>query len=105
MRNMSATLQWLGGTDGDRRTRALLIGQWQDRRGSVYTLTPGRSEFTIAVLTARPNGKQLFTRDLVVCRDSSAFWGKVQRQFVGVVEETQATWRRDGTTFHWKKLQ
>ncbi len=71
----------------------------------MYTLMPGSTESSIAVLTVRPNGKQLFTRDLVVCRDSSAFWGKVQRQFVGVVEETQATWRRDGTTFYWKKLQ
>ncbi len=106
MRNMSATLHWLGGTDVDRRTRALLIGQWQDRRGSVYTLTPGRSESSIAVLTVRPDGRQLFTMDLIVCRESSAFWGTMaQRQFVGSVEETQATWRRDGTSFHWRKLQ
>ncbi len=71
----------------------------------MYTLTPGSTESTIHVFTVRLNGKQIYTVDLIVCRDSSAFWGKPQKQFVGVVEEARATWRCDGTTFYWRKLQ
>ena len=65
---MAATLQWLGGAEYDRRTRAFLIGQWQDRGGTLYTLTPGKTESTITVSTLRPDGKQIYTVDLIVCR-------------------------------------
>ena len=102
---MSAALRWLGGSETDLYNRALLMGQWQDRKGSVYTLTPGKQPSTIDVLTVRPSGKRRFTKDLIETRSDAAFWGKSQQQFVGEVSEMQVTWRREGVVFHWRKLQ
>ena len=42
---MSASLRWLGGTEGElaqARGVAALLGQWKGRDGSIYTLTLGQ---------------------------------------------------------------
>jgi hypothetical protein len=104
---MSTALRWLGTNEEDRRVRASLLGQWQDAEGSIYTLTPGRHDSTINVLTARPNGEERFTFALVGCCDSAAFWGKPGRRFSCDLTDlpSRVTWRRGGAAFFWSKIQ
>ncbi len=98
-------LQWLGGSEADLEHRRMLVGFWQDRRGSIYVLSPGNTTATLSVLTTRPDGQKRFTRDLIVARCDTVIWGKGAKQFIGTVWEDRVSWHREGTVFNWIKLQ
>ena len=104
---MSAALRWLGAAEEDRLVRAFLLGQWRDLSGTIYTLTRGRNEATINVLTIRHDGEQRFTLDLIRCYDGGAFWGKPGRRFSCDLTDlpSRLTWRRGGAAFFWSKSQ
>ena len=103
---MSAALRWLGAAEEDRHVRAYLLGQWRDLSGTIYTLSRGRNEATINVLTVRPDGEQRFTLDLIRCYDGAAFWGKPSRQFAcDLAEPSRVIWRRAGAVFRWTRIQ
>ena len=110
MRNMSATLQWLGGTEEEVSCKEALAeylcGLWQDDRGSIYRLTRG-SQFSIDVLTTRPCGAKRFTRALVQLTDDAiALWGCPGRKYRGERGGSQQLlWKRVGSQFRWQKLQ
>ncbi len=61
-------IDWLGGVEAEEPPAAaaasFLCGCWEDQRGSVYKLLPGR-EGAFHVETTRPSGQTRFTRDLV----------------------------------------
>ena len=66
-------------TDESPTDLAFLCGCWEDQRGSVYTLSPGRAG-AFHVETTRPNGQQRYTRDLVrsalVRGRQATIWGR-----------------------------
>ena len=49
-------IDWLGGPEEAPAAASFLCGSWQDQRGSVYKLLPGR-EGTSHVETTRPSGQ------------------------------------------------
>ena len=108
---MSVALQWLGGSEKEVELAAslnVLVGQWKDLQGSVYTLTQGGSEAgKIDVLTVRPSGAQRFTEALITVRGCNLQWGRsASAKFTGALEDgSSITWRRGSSMFQWQKMQ
>ena len=106
---MSAALRWLGGAEeevvawGPRL--AALLGQWKDRGGSIYTLTPGGQD-KIDVFTLRPSGAVRYTEGLISLHGGVAHWGRnFSGRYLGCLDGSRITWCRGGSKFHWSKIQ
>ena len=73
-------IEWLGGFSTEELpAQGFLSGNWQDQRGSIYTLSPGK-ENSFHVETTRPCGQRRYTRDLVrvtmVRGREKTIWGR-----------------------------
>ena len=105
---MSAALRWLEGAEeevvaGPRL--AALLGQWKDRGGSIYTLTPGGQD-KIDVFTLRPSGAVRYTEGLISLQNGVAHWGRSSsRRFSGCLDGSHITWCRGASKFQWSKIQ
>ena len=105
---MSLALKWLEGSAKEvAPSVAVLLGQWKDCHGSMYTLTQGIEAGKIDVFTIRPSGAIRFTEALITVRGCNLQWGRsTTGKYSGTVEDASSiTWRRGSSKFHWRKMQ
>jgi len=96
-------LEWLGGVARDD-TLFVISGTWRDEHGSVYHLQRSLG-LSINVLTIRPSGKRIYTKNLVRQHGCCTLWGSASKAFISDMDGDRLTWNRGKKQFTWHKLQ
>jgi len=101
---------WRSSTEVQRALRAL-CGQWQDQKGSTYTLTL-TGDHTLQVRTRRPSGHIILTPGLIRidwCGEQGRIvWGKSGARnlyTIAAQDKQTVTWGSEGSAlFQWERV-